>query len=131
MTVVVRGLAELNRAFRRSEQRLDRELRPRLARAAEPVRVDAERLAGSQIRNLEAGDPWTGMRVGVTTRVVYVAPKQRGVRSRADQRRRRRNLAGLLRGRAMEPALERNEIEVAREVDGLLGEMEDTWGQGG
>lgn len=120
--VRVEGLRELNRAFRLADRELATELRGRLKDAAEPVRADAERLAAASIPRI--GLPWSRMRVGVTTNNVYVAPKHRGTR---DERRRRRNLAGLLLERSMLPALDQNKDDVVRAVDNLLVEIGRDW----
>jgi hypothetical protein len=61
--------------------------------------------------------PWSLTRVGVTSREVYIVPKERGVKSRTDRRRRRPNLVELMLGRSFEPALERNEATVQLIVD--------------
>lgn len=124
-SVRVEGLAELQRAFARADKALSRELRDRLRQAAEPVRADAEERAGSQIARL--GIPWSQMRVGVTRRSVYVAPRQRGARRGPA---RRPNLAGLLLGRTMMPALEANQPEVLERVDDLLAEVGREWERG-
>jgi hypothetical protein len=121
-TVHVEGLAQLDRAFKRADATLHRELRGGLKRAVEPVRSDAEQLAVSGITRI--GLPWSRMRVGVTARSVYVAPKKRGSRGPL---RKRPNLAPLLLGKAMLPALEKNQETVTRAVDGVLGEMERAW----
>lgn len=124
----VRGLRDLQRAFALADKRLAKDLRVRLAEAAEPVRYDASQLAGKRIRNLlspTAEVDWSAMRVGVTRSVVYVAPVERGRRSRANRRIRRPNLATLLMGRAMEPALQRN----LGTVETAVGRALDTVGQ--
>lgn len=108
-----------------------REIGRRLREAAEPVRADATRLAGQEIKNLGQGDPWAGMRVGGGVTIVYVAPKQKGRASKMNSRIRRPNLGDLLMDRAMKPALERNREQVANKVDSLLGDMERDWGRGG
>ena len=125
-TVHVEGLAQLDRAFKQADAKLHRELRGSLERAAEPVRADAERLAAAGIRRI--GLPWSQMRIGVTARSVYVAPKHRGARGRT---RKRPNLAVLLLGRAMLPALERNQAEVVARADAALAQAEHVWGRGG
>jgi hypothetical protein len=84
-------------------------------------------LAASQIRNVADGDPWSRMRTGVYRAVAYVAPVERGVKGRGNQRLRRRQFADLLMTRAMEPALERNRDVVARRVDDLLDEVANVW----
>ncbi len=120
-TLRVRGLTEMQRAFRLADRDLSRDLRATLKDVAEPVRSDAERLAVSGIRNV--GLPWSRMRVGVTSKSVYVAPKERGRRSR----RRRPNLAGLLMDRAMSPALELNQGRIAHEVEEMLDDLFERW----
>lgn len=124
-TISVRGLRDLTRAFAAADKTLQRELRGRLRAAAEPVRADAEASAVREIRNLREGDSWSRMRVGVTQRLVYVAPRERG--SRGFSRKRRPRFGDLLMGRAMEPALQRNRDEVVREVDELLGSVGRDW----
>lgn len=128
MALAVEGLAELNRAFRRSEARLDREFRPALKDAAEPVRDDAERLVGQTLRNLRPGAPWTGMRVGVTAHSVYVVPKQRGRFTRQNRGRYARPRFKFPIGSQMNVALDRNIAGVERSIDALLGRMETDFG---
>ena len=125
--VRVVGLAELQRAFGLANRAVQQDMRDALAEAAAPVRRDAQTLAGTTISRLRPGDPWTGMRVGVSRSIAYVAPVERGTKGRANQRKRRPNLADLLMGRAMEPALDRNAEKVARRIDGLLDEVADVW----
>lgn len=131
MTVVVQGYAETARAFGKINREFPKEVRRRLKLAAEPVRRDVTALAGASIRNLGAGDPWAQTRVGGGTKLVYVAMRQRGRRSRFSPRVRRPNLADLLMERAMKPALDRNREKVAGAVDDLMGEMANDWGRGG
>lgn len=122
-TLRVEGLRELQRALKVADKTLERELRSSLREVAEPVRADAERLAVSGIPRV--GLPWSRMRVGVTSTAVYVAPRQRG--ARGDGSRKRPNLAGLLLGRAMEPALKQNAPAVEREMDRMLGTVGRAW----
>lgn len=127
-TVRVRGLRELSRAFARAEGDLKRDLRDRLKDAAEPVREDAEELASSRIRNI--GPRWQRMRVGVTQRLVYVAPRERGVTARGSFSRRRPNLAPLLMDQAMQPALDRNRDTVIRGIEDMLDDIGRDWEHG-
>lgn len=131
MTVVVSGYKEAARAFGKLNREFPKEVRTRLKRAAEPVRAEATRLAGQQIRNLGAGDLWAQTRIGGGSRLVYIAMKQRGRASKTNPRVRRPQFGDLLMERAMKPALERNREKVAASVDNLLGEMADDWGRGG
>lgn len=124
-TIAVRGLTELQRAFKVAAPEAQRELRKALRLVAEPVKNDAEQLARSNISRI--GVPWSQMRVGVTQKVVYVAPKQRGVKSRTDRRFRRPNFFDLLMGRSLEPALERNEARVEAAVQVALDTVGRKW----
>ena len=125
----VEGLRELDRAFEAANRAQQKDLRDSLRRGAEPVRTDAERRAASEITNIDEGDPWQRMRVGVTRTAVYVAPRRRGVKARGDQAKRRPNLADRLMDDAMQPALDENRDEVEREVENVLERMEDVWGR--
>ena len=106
-------------------RRLSKELRKGLQEAAEPIRVDAEQLAESRIPRI--GFEWSRMRVGVTRTSVYVAPQQRGVKSKVNERLRRRNLADLLIGRAMIPALDANIADVSEAIDDVLATVGRAW----
>lgn len=127
MTGVVRvkGLAELEKAFKLAGPASNRELRKALRMVAEPVRRDAEALARANIRRI--GVPWSQMRAGVTQKMIYVAPKQRGVKSRTDRRFRRPNLFDLLMGRSLEPALDRNIGLVEASVEEALAVVGREW----
>lgn len=123
-SVQVEGLRELQRAFAVASREMTKDLRSALESAAEPVRRDAAGLALATIPGMRRGSiPWHEMRVGVTRGSVYVAPKQRGARGA----RKRKNLAGLLMGQAMEPALERNIEKVEGEVIDAITDMTRAW----
>lgn len=123
-TISVEGLTALQRAFKAADVSVQRELRKSLRVAAEPVRADAEVLAVASIRRI--GVPWSRMRVGLTNREVYLAPRERGQKGR-DQRLRRPNLRDLLLGRAMEPALEQNRGAVIAGVEHTLATVGRVW----
>jgi hypothetical protein len=123
----VEGLRELQRAFKAADKTLQKDLRSGLRAAAEPVRASAESLAVEKIARI--GVPWSRMRVGVTQRDVYVAPKQRGQKGR-DQRLRRPNLFDLLMGRALQPALDQNIAKVERQLERLLDAVGSSWERG-
>jgi hypothetical protein len=129
-TIHVHGLRDLQRAFGVASRVLERDLRVGLIGAAEPVRYEATRLAGQKIRNIlsaTATVDWSEMRIGVTQSVVYIAPVQRGTKTRGHGGRHRPNLADLLLGRAMEPALEQNVGEVTRRLDAVLDRVGHAW----
>ena len=73
------------------------------------------------------GKPWSEARIGGGITIVYIAPKQRGHKSKFDRSRRRPNLADLLMERAMKPALERNRELVAQKADRALEDMQRDW----
>jgi hypothetical protein len=104
--IKVHGLRELEVALSRYNRDVKKTVNHALREAAEPVRAGAEGLALSEIRNL--GPRWSRMKVGVTSKLVYVAPatRPRGGGSA------RPNLAPLLMDRAMQPALEQRSEEV-------------------
>jgi len=124
----LKGLPELRRlsaaAGREAKKRTDDALR----QVAEPIRADAEALAVSSIPRV--GVAWSRMRVGVTNRAVYVAPRKRGARGR-DNPRRRPRFADLLEQRAMTPALDRNRDQIESRVEAALQTVADGWNRTG
>lgn len=123
--IAVRGLRELNRAFALAGKETRREIRAELGQVAEPVRFTATSLARSKIRRI--GPKWSIMRTGISQTLVYVAPKQRGVKTRGPDPRRRPNLADLLRERALEPALARHEADIERRFERALDIISREW----
>lgn len=121
-TLVVEGLADLQRAWAVADKETSRELREALKDAAEPVRRDAQLLALHTIDRMTI--PWAAMKVGVTRRMVYVAPKHRGTRNR---NLRRPKFADLLARRAMQPALDHNVGRVNAGVQKALDDVGRKW----
>jgi hypothetical protein len=118
LPIYVTGLRELSAAYSKLERDTRLGLRHGLHDAAEPVRRDAENLAQAQITRI--GPRWWKMRTGISRNLVYVAPVQRGVKTKGRLQLRRPNLADLLMDKAMEPALHRNEATVERLLDQVL-----------
>lgn len=129
MAVAVRGLRELNRTFKHAPKDVRREIRDGYRTVAEPVRSTAATLAVSSIRRI--GPNWSQMRTGVTQKLVYVAPKKRGVKTRGPDPRRRPNLGTLLAERALEPALEQNRHRIEADFDRMLGRLCHDWDNDG
>lgn len=115
-TVRVQGLRELQSAFARIGGEVQGEIREGLVKAAEPVRGRAETHAVQEIRNI--GSAWSRMRIGVTTKLVYVAPAMRRRRGTP-----RPNLAPLLMNRAMQPALDESAPEVVAALDFVVDRL--------
>jgi len=127
--VVVRGQRDLSRAFAKADRDTRLRWRRTLRELAEPVRSDAEQMALTTIRNMANSPKWARMRTGVTQKLVYVAPRQKGTRGRG--RSRRPNLADLLMDRAMQPALDRHRGDVERAVELLFDGIADDFNRGG
>lgn len=121
MTLVVNGLKEVSRAFALAERETRLAFNTGMRAIAEPVQRDAENLAKDDIRNI--GKSWWKMRIGQTRGMVYVAPRNRGIKGRGVGGMRRPKFAGLLMDRSMEPALHRNEPEIARGVDAMMSRV--------
>ena len=120
----VHGLQALNKTFKNAPKETRRKVNAEYRTVAEPVRHAAEAKAVTEIRNI--GEPWSRMRVGVTQKVVYVAPKQKG-----RGLKKRPNLAYLLAVRAMEPALQENRHRIERDFERMLDRLVDGWDNDG
>lgn len=119
--IKVKGLRELRRALDHVSREAREELIDELKQVGEPVRRTAEQYATAEISHI--GNQWPQMRLGVTKKMVYVAPRQRNRGGSP-----RKNLAGLLINRAMEPALGAHENEVLRRVESMLDRLGDRAG---
>ena len=118
--VRVRGLAELNRDFRRLSKDVSTELVDGLKEAAEDVKTDAQTMALTRIGNMPRSPRWAGMKLNVArgSAAVKMFPASRRRRGTG-----RSNLANLLMDMAMDPALEKNAAGVEKKVDALLGKL--------
>lgn len=125
--VNVKGLRELRRLLAATNRAADKDLRVGLRALAEPIRADAEGLASSSIPRV--GPNWSRMRVGVTQKLVYVAPRERGTRGRTARSRPR--FADLLEQRAMTPALQRNEARLEQGVEDIFDSIAAKWNRQG
>lgn len=123
--VRVKGYKDLSKAFTKADRAIKGEMEDALEDVAEPIRRGAEALAVTQVRNI--GPRWGLMRTRVIRSGIYVAPRERGRRSRREAGRRRPNLAGLLMDRAMQPALDANVTEVEHRFDDALARIERIW----
>lgn len=93
------------------------EVRIALAKAGEPVRSAAEQLALVEIRNI--GDQWSKMRLGITPKMVYIAPAARRRRRGSP----RPKLAPLLLEKAMWPAAARHQPEVFAAIGRAIDDL--------
>lgn len=105
-TVIVDGLDQIQRDLAKSQPLVLKALQDGLIHAAEPVAHTAEVLSFVNIRNMHKSPEWAKTRIGIRRQFVYVAPKERGLKTRGPDPRRRPNLVGLIMGRSFEPALD-------------------------
>lgn len=127
--VRIEGLRELERAFKLYGRGLEKGVREALEAGAEVVRPDAEMLTRSALKPAVNVD-WSQMRVGVTRRMGYVAPAQRGNRARRPSRKARgAKFKALVMGRGLEPALDKNISRVEREFVDALVDLARAWGR--
>ena len=117
-SVHVSGLRELQRDFRKIGGSLNKELKDELKKAADPVKVRAESLAVTKIRNMPRSPRWADMRIGVTGKGVYMVPRARGRGGSA-----RPNLKGLLLDRSMDPALMEKQDEIVEGVGKMFDHL--------
>lgn len=124
--VRIDGLRELDRAFKLYGRGLQVGVREALETASEPVKAQAQSLALSEIRKMTL--PWSRMRIGVTSRVAYIVPQERGRNTKRNSRRwARPNLTDLLLDRAMNPALDANIQNIEREIGDALDDLARMW----
>lgn len=127
---VLRGQRELLAALVHADRETRLGIRADLRHVAEPVARDWETLALERIRNMSRSPKWARTRIGVTRRLVYVAPRQKGARGRGPKAR-GRQFAGLLLTRAMEPALERHRGQIEHDLERTLDLIADDFNRGG
>lgn len=130
MPVYVEGLAEASRAFAKTDREIRLGWRHMWRDVAEPVRRDAETLALEAIPNMARSPKWARMLTGVTRHLVYVVPRQKGWHGRNPHRRQAEAIAGLLRDRALQPALDRHEHQIEHAVEHLLDRAADDFNRG-
>ncbi len=123
--VIVVNLDEINRNLKALGPAINTAAKLGMLEGAEPIRRDAEDLARSDIsgmRRRKTSD-WSAQREGSTIHEVYIAPVERGRKSRNDSRRRRPNFVYLMFGKSYDPALERGTPGVVAAVDKWLGSV--------
>jgi hypothetical protein len=131
MAVVVEGYTEVMRAFARAERDTRLGVRRTFREAAEPVKKSAEELALSEVHRMPYSPKWAKMRIGVTRREVYVAPRQRGIKGRGDDPRRRPNLAVIMGPRVFQAALDRHRAQIVHMVEHTLDVICENFNAGG
>jgi hypothetical protein len=111
-------MRELTRDFKNISKDLSKDLVNELKDAAAPVKGAAESKAMTRITNMTPR--WSGMRIGVSKArgLVFMVPSAR--RSGGSPRS---NLAGLLFGEAMDPAVQENQDRVIESIDDFLDRL--------
>ena len=123
--ITMTGYSQLRLIASKAGPEVKKDLDARLRELAEPMRATAESLALEKITRI--GVPWSRMRVGVTRRVTYIAPKQRGIKTRGPHPHKRPNLADLIEERAMAPALEQHKGALEAGAEGVLADFALRW----
>jgi hypothetical protein len=125
--IVVLNLGEINRDLKALGPAIYKAAKIGMELGAEPIRLDAERLAQSEISGMKRAKkkppPWSIQRKGSTVHEVYIAPRERGLKSRTDQSRRRPNFVHVMFGKSYNPAFEKGRTTVFRYVDNWLGSV--------
>lgn len=135
--VLVVNLDVIHRQLRAIGPAVDKAARKGMLEGAEPIRRDAENLARDEISGMKRAKktppPWSIQRSGQTVHEVYVAPRERGVKSKTDRSRRRPNFVGVMFGKSYDPAFEKGKPGVVAFVDHWLdmvsGEFNSTTGK--
>lgn len=128
-TVFVSNLGEINTAINKTGLKVGVAMRKGLLEAAEPIRIDAGRLARSRISGMRrtsgfgAPAPWSIQKVGHTIHEVYIVPKEKGIKGRKTpgQERRAAKFVEIMYGKAYDPALEQNAERTRVTVDNWIG----------
>lgn len=116
--IEITGLTELFRGLEAAGgPMLKREVMDSIKGAGNIIKTDAEGLAATRIRNIT--EPWTRMRLGWTSNVVYIAPRERGTNSPNQ----RRPGFGLLLLEQMDSALGANKERVEEAVVAAVEEV--------
>lgn len=123
--LVVEGYRDLQKAFAKADKAASRELKSALKDIARPVSERAEALAVQEVENI--GDRWSKTRIGATRSFLYVAPRERGRRSRSLPSIRRPNLKTKLLDDAYYPALDENEHVIREATRDLLNTIGREW----
>ncbi len=123
--ITVDGWRELQRDFAKADKDSQKEMKALVRQVAEPVKADAQGFAAERIPTVTL--PWATMRVGVTQKLVYVAPKQRGARGVTNPKRRPK-FGTLLAVRAMQPAATKNQPLLEARTAHLFDEIARRWG---
>lgn len=131
--IEIENFPELAKALAQTGPAVSKALRVGLKELAEPIAKSAEQFAVANISGIarEKTSHWEVMRTGISRgfSLVYVAPRQRGIKGRGDDPRRRPRFADTLGDEAMGPAVDANEANLVRGaeeiVDAVTGRLWD------
>lgn len=122
----VKGLAELDRAFKKMDKDLRQDFVHELEEAADQPRELATRKILGELRNMPPTPFYAQQRVGVSAKTtVYIAPLWR--RGSGAPGRGRPNLSGAMRKR-MEAAVDESGGKVESAIGDMLDRMANEWG---
>lgn len=127
--VVMIGMQQLNRSLKLQGNNMVRAMRTGLLEAVKPIDKDAEALSMAKISGMKRGNPknrpkWSVQKEGATQAEVYMVPREKGVKGRADERRRRgQQFVAIMLGKSYNPALEANRVQVFNTVQRFVGSV--------
>ena len=126
--VRVEGLGDLVRAFKVADKEVARDVRTAIEQAGEPIRQEASERVRSEISGMARSRlPWWSIRTGIERNTIgYIVPQRKGVKGLGGERRRRRNLAGLI-AQQEEIALANNQDRVFDEFEEAMDEVARAW----
>lgn len=113
----------MNTAILKVGKDLQAEVQAELTAIAAPIRDEAQVRALGQGYGIE----WSRMRVGQTSRSVYVVPVDRGTKVKSMKRPK---FARLMLSRAMRPALQSHAAESARRLDAVVARVTSEFNRG-
>ncbi len=127
--VLVVNLDTINRNLKGLGKKIELAAKAGMLEGAEPIRRDAQSLAYDKISGMKRKKTsnWDFQRDGATIHEVYIAPVERGVKSKTDRSRRRGAGTGppsfvdLMFGKSYDPAFEKGKPGVVAFVDKWLG----------
>jgi len=129
--IEIEGFPELAKALAQTGPEVRRALRDRLKDLAEPIAHDAEFFAIENISGIQRQrrKHWERMRVGISRgfSLTYVAPRERGVKTRGPDTRRRPGFADTLRDEAMAPAVEKNRGRLVNGAAEIVDDVTNKW----
>ncbi len=122
--VIISNLDTINRSLKALGPAVFAAAKKGMLEGAEPIRRESEQLAEDEISGMKRAKkqppPWSIQRSGETIHEVYIAPRERGIKSKTDRSRRRPNFKYVMFGKSYDPAFDHGKPAVVAFVDQWL-----------